>query len=59
MEWESRFILGLNAAKNADYMKNGSNKNCSELISLQKSNWTHISISPEVELGSSKDWHRT
>ncbi len=36
LEWESRFTLGVNAAKNTDYKKNVSNKNCSEFNFLQK-----------------------
>ncbi len=39
LEWERRFPLGPNAAKNA------SNKNYSELNFIQKTQWTHISIS--------------
>ncbi len=35
-EWENRFTLQQNAAKNIDYIEKGSNKNCPELISIQK-----------------------
>ncbi len=45
LKWESRFTLRLNAAENTDYIKNGSNKSCSELNFLQKSQWAHMSIS--------------
>ncbi len=40
------FTLGLNDAENTDYMKKKvSNKSCSELNFLQKSQWAHMSIS--------------
>ncbi len=35
-------------------LKNDSNKSCSELNFLQKSQWSHMSVSPIVELGTSK-----
>ncbi len=37
-EWEStsRFTLGLNAAKNIDYIKNASSRSCVELNFVQK-----------------------
>ncbi len=58
MELLSRFTLELNAAKITDYnKKDASNKSCSELNFLQKSQWARMSISPGVELGSSKDCH--
>ncbi len=31
LQWESRFPLELNSTKNTNYVKNDSNKNCSEL----------------------------
>ncbi len=46
-----KFTLGLNAAKIIDF-NNVSNKTCSELNFLQKSQWAHMST-PRVELGSS------
>ncbi len=46
LEWESRFTLALNAAKNIDYIEKCSNKICSWLNFLQKVQWTHISIYP-------------
>ncbi len=46
LEWESRFTLRLNTTKNVDYIKKyASNKNCSELNFLQKTQWVHMSIS--------------
>ncbi len=46
LQWESKFTLGLNAAKNTHfiYIKNASNKNCSEFNLLQKSHWANMSI---------------
>ncbi len=45
-EWGNRLNLGLNAAKKILIIsKNTSNKNCSELNFLQKSQWTHNTIS--------------
>ncbi len=41
-DWE----LGLNELKNTDYMEKSSSKSYLELNSLQKSQWTHVSISP-------------
>ncbi len=47
LEWESRFTLGLNAAKIPIISKNASNKHCSELNFLRKTQWTHFSIYPK------------
>ncbi len=57
LKWESRFTLGLNAAKITNYKKNCLNKSCWELNFVQKSQWTHFSISPRsgAELRGSKD----
>ncbi len=53
--WESRFDLGLNAAKNTDYIKSASNESCSELNFLQNvSGHVSPSISPGVEQRSPK-----
>ncbi len=46
LKWQSRFTLGLNAAKNVHYIKNASNKICSKLNFVQKSQSAHMSISP-------------
>ncbi len=35
-EWESRFTLALNTAKNIDYIENASNKSWAQLKFLQK-----------------------
>ncbi len=42
---ENRLSLGLNVAKNTNYMKEAWSKSCWEFNSLQKSKWTHVSIS--------------
>ncbi len=55
LQWESRFPFGLNSAKNTDYIKNISNKNCSELNSCKKHHGLISSSPPGVELGSSKE----
>ncbi len=39
------FTLGLNAAKNTDFIKKVSRKSCLEINSLQKSNRLHVTIS--------------
>ncbi len=51
LKWASRFTLGLNAAAKNTVLskkkkKNASNKSCLELNFLQKTQWTHVSISP-------------
>ncbi len=54
MEWESRFTLGVNYAKNSDYIKNVSSKNCLEFNFGQKlSGRICLSISG-VAVGDSK-----
>ncbi len=45
LKWESKFTLGLNTAEIINIIKNSSNKSCSELKFLQKTRWTHMSIS--------------
>ncbi len=57
LKWESRFNFKLNAAKITIISKNCSNKSCSELNFVQKSQWAHMSPPPEVELRCSKDWY--
>ncbi len=47
LEWESRFTLGLNPAKNIDYIENCSNESCTKLNFLQKTQWKNISIYPK------------
>ncbi len=45
-KWESRFSLGLNAAKIVHYMrKHASNNSCLALNSVKKSQWVRMSIS--------------
>ncbi len=44
-----------NAPKNTHHTKKGSNQSCSELNFAQKSLRAHMSVSPRVELGDSKD----
>ncbi len=57
LEWESRFTLGLNAAKNTDYIKK-SFKKLFKIKFATKDQWTHIFISPTgVELGGFKYSH--
>ncbi len=54
LQWESRFTLWLNAAKNLIISKNGSNEGCAKLNFLQKTLWKNyveklcgrISLSP-------------
>ncbi len=46
LKQESRFILGLNTAKNTVISKTASNKSYWELNFLQKTQWAHVSISP-------------
>ncbi len=53
----SRFSLGLDAAKNTHCIKKKINKSCSKLNFVQKSPRVHMSTSPPVELGGSKDSH--
>ncbi len=43
---ERRFVLGLNADKNTNNLKKGSNKNCSEFNFLKKNHFVRMSISP-------------
>ncbi len=43
LEWESSITLRLNAVKNIDYIKKGSNKSCTKLNFLQKIHRMHIS----------------
>ncbi len=43
---EIRFTLGLNAAKNSQFLKKTSNKSCSKSKNAQKSPRAHMSISP-------------
>ncbi len=55
LELESKFTLGMSAAKNTNCIKNDSNNNYSELNFLQK-HGGRISLSPPgVELGGFKD----
>ncbi len=45
---ESRFTYWLNTAKITNYIKKFSNKSCSELNFVQKSQWAHMSISNRI-----------
>ncbi len=45
LQWETRFTLRLYAARSNEDIKNASNKNCSELNLLRKSQQTYIFIS--------------
>ncbi len=47
MDWKSRFTLGLNAAKGMDSIEKCFHPSCAELNFLKKTQWSHISISPE------------
>ncbi len=54
-KYEIRFTLALSAANNTHYIKKASNKSCSELNFVQKSQWTRICLStPRVEPGALK-----
>ncbi len=57
LERESRSFLGLNTAKNRIISKNSLATSYSELDFLQKTEWTHVSISSGAELGKSKNHH--
>ncbi len=48
--------LGMNAAKNINYIKKYLNKKYSELNFLQKPHWTHICISPRSGARDSKNF---
>ncbi len=57
-KWGSRFTQRLHAAKNMHYIsKNASNKSCWAVNFVQKSQWTHMSISHQMELGAPKIPH--
>ncbi len=57
MEWKSRFTLAMNTAKNTNYIKEVSNKNCLEFNFLQKlSGCICLSVSG-VEVGAPNIWH--
>ncbi len=47
LKWESGLTWGLNAAKITDYIKNCSNKSCSELNFVPKSVGTHVYLPQE------------
>ncbi len=44
LEWERSFTSGLNAVKNTDNIKNGSNESCAKLNFLRKTLPKHTSI---------------
>ncbi len=55
LEWESRFTLGLNAAKNTDYIKNCLKQKLSRIKFPKKNLIGCISLSTSrVKLGASK-----
>ncbi len=57
LERESRFTLGMNAARSTGDIENCSNKNCSKFNFLQKTERTHLPFFPGVKLGTSEDGH--
>ncbi len=59
MHWNGKVdsFHGWTLQKIPKISKNASNGNCAELNFLQKTQWTHISISPRTGARASKDCH--
>ncbi len=56
-KWQIILTLGLNAAKNTDFMEKASSKSCLELNSSQRGQWRTCLSPPSFELWGSEGWY--